>query len=241
MTSGRQKATPTIALLLSSLCLYGCDSNPGGPNSQGYAPMGAVPQRVLGLGSKMRLRPDTLGLIGGARDIQREHALHLVRGAALLDSGIVVVGTEGAQALRFYDSSGNYIITRGRSGAGPGEFRRLRSLQRLGRDSIVVWDAGLRRFTFLRRGVADVRTVPLADLGVTNLDVPARTQPLDVFATGKSFIIAYRAVAVERPPGFSRDSVYLAFIIRPDSDVTLVGPVLGTEFFREKGTMAAPL
>lgn len=51
--------------------------------------------------------------------------------------------------VRIFTTRGEHLHTVGRKGSGPGEFRQITSLSRLGPDSVVVWDAFLQRATVL--------------------------------------------------------------------------------------------
>jgi hypothetical protein len=67
-------------------------------------------------------------------------ALYGVAGAVRLADGRIVVADRGAGGLRFYDSSGRYLLTSGGKGSGPGEFRGIDGLARIRGDTLLVWD-----------------------------------------------------------------------------------------------------
>ena len=54
---------------------------------------------------------------------------------------------DGDNTLRTYRDTGAYMATWGREGEGPGEFRLLGGLDKLGADSVVVWDRRWQRVT----------------------------------------------------------------------------------------------
>jgi hypothetical protein len=74
--------------------------------------------------------------------------LFQVSGGVLLDDGLVV-GEQSTGQLRFYRSSGRFIRAVGGAGEGPGEFRRLGWLQRVG-DRIFAYDLALQRLSEYR-------------------------------------------------------------------------------------------
>jgi hypothetical protein len=80
----------------------------------------------------------------GVEDGPAEYQLYRVRSALKLPDGRIVVANGGTHELRFYDGDGNYISSSGGEGGGPGEFRVMGSLWRLG-DSLLVYDWVQRR------------------------------------------------------------------------------------------------
>lgn len=71
-----------------------------------------------------------------------------VSGAVRLRDRIVVADM-GSHRLAFYDLEGRFQRSAGRQGRGPGEFQYLTWVGALGPDSVIAWDAGLKRFTVL--------------------------------------------------------------------------------------------
>lgn len=61
---------------------------------------------------------------------------------ALLSDGSIVVANGGSQELRFFNASGEWIRSVGRSGSGPGEFNSLGWLQVGAADSLRTYDWG---------------------------------------------------------------------------------------------------
>lgn len=76
----------------------------------------------------------------GVLEGQPEYQLFQVRGAIRLSDGRIVVANAGSHELRIYDPRGRFLTSVGREGSGPGEFRALGSLDRLGSDSLITWD-----------------------------------------------------------------------------------------------------
>ncbi|UCD25203.1 MAG: hypothetical protein JSW51_04575 [Gemmatimonadota bacterium] len=101
-----------------------------------------------------------IGVVEGAEAYEFQY----ISGALRLTNGNIVVANSGSDELRCFDSSGNHMWTAGRNGAGPGEFRNLGWVRRLGADSIVAYDRSLRRISVFDISGAFGRT--------TNLEAP---------------------------------------------------------------------
>jgi hypothetical protein len=87
----------------------------------------------------------TIGVLEGPE----EYTLFRAHTALRLDNGEIVVTNGGTHQLRFYDSTGAFVRAVGREGEGPGEFKLLGRMWRLGSDSLIVLDARLMRMTVL--------------------------------------------------------------------------------------------
>lgn len=93
----------------------------------------------LSLSPVLELRvPDSLGGFSGE-----------VGDCLRLSTGGYAVADWGAQSILLFDKLGRFQRRIGRSGAGPGEFRAPVLLQRLDRDTLLIWDPYLRRLTWL--------------------------------------------------------------------------------------------
>lgn len=75
------------------------------------------------------------------------HELYRVFGASRLADGRIVVANQGSSELRYFAADGRYLMSLGREGEGPAEFRELRQIVRHVGDSLIAWDAGLQRWT----------------------------------------------------------------------------------------------
>lgn len=82
-----------------------------------------------------------LGVVEGSTHFEFQY----VSGAIRIANGNIVVANSGSDELRCFDSDGHYLWTAGRNGEGPGEFRNLGWVQRLGPDSIAAYDRSLHR------------------------------------------------------------------------------------------------
>lgn len=82
----------------------------------------------------------------GVANGDSNYELSRVVGAVHLADGSIVVANAGTSELRFYNPDGVHRLTVGRSGDGPGEFRRMESLV-AGLDSLYVFDSRLLRIS----------------------------------------------------------------------------------------------
>jgi hypothetical protein len=156
------------SLFLPLLLLFGCDKNAGGPAA------GAVVRDSAGIAIVENPLPPTSvepavdsvpvfsigGGVGGP-----EYDLNEIRGAARLSDGRVVVADNASGELRFFDSTGAFLLRGGRKGKGPGEFEQIMTLWVLPSDSILVYDIATRRLSLFGPGGAFARQVDLAAQG----------------------------------------------------------------------------
>jgi len=78
----------------------------------------------------------------GGMDVAPDYAVYQVRGALRLEGGRIIVADGGSSQLKLYGPDGQWLKSIGRSGEGPGEFRRIWDLERFGPDSLILWDSG---------------------------------------------------------------------------------------------------
>jgi hypothetical protein len=88
-----------------------------------------------------------------------------VSAACWLAGGRIAVANAGSSTLRFFDLEGTFLREVGGVGDGPGEFRRLTSLERYGTDSLVAFDADLRRISIFSADGDIARTIRLRQPG----------------------------------------------------------------------------
>ena len=151
--------------------------------------------------------------------------------AVRLSDGRIAVMNDGVPDLRFYDSSGTYLGTTGRAGDGPGEFRRIASIQ-LGRgDSIFLYDAQLRRVNRIAPDGTFLSSVPvLASSGKMGL------QPLARFPDGSWVALAQKLPNLGAASGIQRDTMavlHLPATLEGSGDT--IGSFPGTEVFLSTG------
>jgi hypothetical protein len=85
-----------------------------------------------------------------------------VMGVVKLSDGRIAVANQGSSTIRFFDATGKFVGSAGRSGRGPGEFQQILGMQRMRGDTLVVIDLGeVEYFTaegqFVRQGASRAR------------------------------------------------------------------------------------
>ena len=141
-------------LLSSALLLPACaPSGDNPPEVTGYTVRDSAGVSIVentepawGEGEKWSVTPEPLlsiGEVDGPDEYILYHALNPIR----LPDGTIVVGNNGSQELRFYDGEGRFITRTGSAGEGPGEFRTVFRIWRLGPDSLAVVDLQLHRIS----------------------------------------------------------------------------------------------
>ncbi len=110
----------------------------------------------------------------GVLEGDEPHMLFAVRDAIRLADGRIVVANGGSAELRFFDSNGSHLGTRGGRGEGPGEFRELGNVAPWPGDSLVAWFApGWRISVFDGDGIgADyILGKSVSELGVESVQL----------------------------------------------------------------------
>jgi hypothetical protein len=104
---------------------------------------------------------DTPSVSIGGDESDSTTLFSLVRSAAKLADGRIVVANYGTRQLRFYDANGRFLTASGGLGEGPGEFDWLGKALRVEGDSLVFWDPNNRRLSVFDSSGRFVRSVPL--------------------------------------------------------------------------------
>jgi WD40 repeat protein len=107
-----------------------------------------------------------IGVKGGDPDFE----FFNVTAACWLRDGRLAVANAGSHTIRFFDLDGRFLGKVGSAGKGPGEYQRLTSLEGYGTDSLMVFDADLRRISILAMDGGLVRVVQLRQSGPEPLD-----------------------------------------------------------------------
>ncbi|HYH79383.1 MAG TPA: hypothetical protein VEX86_06290 [Longimicrobium sp.] len=110
-------------------------------------------------GRGWRFAPAPSAIIGESEGAP-EYPLGHVAGALILSDTLVVVGDRGSAQIRYFSPRGIHLRTLGRTGDGPGEFRRIDWIGARG-DTVVVWDSFAARATLLKPDGTVARTVPV--------------------------------------------------------------------------------
>lgn len=147
--------------------------------------------------------------IGGieADDSQQ---LYNVAGGVRLDDGRIVIVNAGTADVRVFTPDGELAAVFGREGDGPGEYRNPSLAGRGPGDTLVIFDAGLRRVTLI---TADAGAGRSYDVGSEGGGFPL---PLGTFADG--------SVAIGGGMSFSSTEGFPSGFVRPKSRHVIVGP-----------------
>ena len=151
--------------------------------------------------------------------------LHRVSGAVLVGDTLIIAQST---SLRFYDRrSGEFLLRAGRRGEGPGEYREIASLQRVG-ERLYTYDFFSRRVTVWDLSGALERTVDI------EYWAPYRSPELvGVFPDG-SFLTAAEFRDYDNParsPMFRRNVMVLGRYDANGARVDSLGYYLGQEFY----------
>jgi len=160
-------------------------------------------------------------------------------GLAIAADGRVVVADRGTQEVRVFDADGHYLTSVGGQGRGPGEFRDLRNVFRLGDDSLLATEAGGRAHVFHVDGHfgRQIRT----DLAPG--DGAARRYPvmLGAFDTGELVVTPY--LHLPPPPEFEgafRDTMYVSVFDPEGHLLRQLGRFLGRARYWQKVDISLP-
>lgn len=145
------------------------------------------------------------------------YLLNGVTSALRLSNGTFVIANGGTRELRFFDSSGRYLHTRGRAGGGPGEYETLRGVWRIHGDSLLSYDGQLRRITILDPAGEYVRDRRV-EFGAIS--------PIGALLDG-TLVGHVPGVREVRPEGFTREGIEIALL----SETTTEPIRLEGEFF----------
>ena len=99
----------------------------------------------------------------GRRDGEESYLLYGAGDATILADGRILVADGGSGELRFFDSTGSHLASRGGQGEGPGEFLQLRSLEPWPGDSIVAWFGPRQNVSVFDSGGNYARTIEIND------------------------------------------------------------------------------
>lgn len=121
-----------------------------------------------------------------------------------LDADMVYVANMGTDELRVFDRKGRFVRQMGRSGFGPGEFRRLAVVEILGPDAILTYSGGTDRY-ILFDTAGSVRRQFRTLEGIGGLAWPAAV-------LGDSLIVVAEGAAISQlhQTGIIHDSVTLS-------------------------------
>ncbi|MFQ5680090.1 MAG: hypothetical protein ACE5HP_11605 [Gemmatimonadota bacterium] len=117
------------------------------------------------------------------------HEFDRVTDATRLRDGTVAVADYTSREVRLFSASGEFLRRVGREGEGPGDFQRLRSVDRYRGDSVVVYDHSLSRVTVLSPEWEAARFISLREIADR---VPELYPVTD--STFVSFVFSYSSI-----------------------------------------------
>lgn len=160
----------------------------------------------------------------GADPTDTADALYDVGGVTRLGDGRIVLTDGGTAEIRSFTPTGDRLATAGGKGEGPGEFRSLSRPYRLRGDSLLVYDASLRRLSVFDRELRFIRQFRL-------IQVPGGSPVSPVLVVGGAEILARPGFSFGKstPEGLHQAEIgYLRF--RTDGTfIDSVGRFPGTE------------
>jgi hypothetical protein len=108
---------------------------------------------------------DSPEVVIGVADGEPAYVFGSVTNATRLSDGRLVVLDGTAQELRFFDAAGRHLVTQGREGGGPGEYRRAAIVGRSAGDTLFIADQSAGRLTVIGPDGTLIRTISLTELG----------------------------------------------------------------------------
>ena len=119
----------------------------------------------------------SIGVVEGDQELQ----FFRVKNAVRLVDETIIVGNAGTGQLRYFDRDGQFLMQTGGRGGGPGEFRWLGRVYRLGADSVMAFDRAGRKSYYDRKGDF---------LGSENVFLPGLwdTFPMDIWLYRLSWV-----------------------------------------------------
>ena len=151
-----------------------------------------------------------------------------IMGVARLSNGHIAVANRGTNDIRIFDARAKHVTTFGRTGDGPGEFRRLEWIGRSG-DTAWFYDSGLQRITWVLLG-----TKPELS-GTTRVTATGKRERFSVtgrLPDGRYVVTTLVSPTFEGPPGVHRLPGSAGIIERTgDGDVTWLGDFMSAAIF----------
>lgn len=174
----------------------------------------------------------SIGDVEGDPTTQFQQVVGLVR----LSDSVLLVGDAGSNSVRSFDESGRLRRTYGRFGDGPGEFRALQSMKRVGADSVMVLDRRLSRVTVFDSAGVVARITQL----------PGRFVSIHPLGQGKWLAAEEEGffggrLREDAPAGLHRFESIVAVLDSTAISVDTIGAFFGAEmaYFQTNGRMGA--
>lgn len=163
------------------------------------------------------------------REDDPRYQFFFVTDALFVPAGIAVAAS-GSNDVRIFDESGEYVRTIGGPGEGPGEFGSVDWLQRLGPDTIAVYDRGQRRISVFDVGGRLLRDVAIHRTPASlDRDAMQGPQPRGLLPDGSILVALYEAPA--QLDGPSRPAVFLHAYASDGTPGDSLASALGDDIF----------
>lgn len=167
-----------------------------------------------------------------------------VMGVRRLSNGSIAIANRGTNDIRIFDARARHVVTFGRTGGGPGEFRRLEWIGRSG-DTAWFYDSGLQRITTVLLGSKPEL------LGTTPVTATGKRESFSVngrLPDGRYVVTTNVSPTFDGPPGVHRLPGSTGIIARTgDGEVTWLGDFRSAAIFIHsptgdiKNTAAGPI
>jgi len=211
----RTDLSKRVWLLLIVTSAMGCTPSKDPDQPRGDSTAGALELEVS----------STCDLELGLDDEDVSQQFSRVRGAFLLADGRIVVAAAGVRELQYFGPTGEHLHTAGGEGDGPGEFRDLTSVVRLGADTLAVYDRRARRLTVLDEEGALAETYDLRE-------IPSQYRLELLGKAGDRLAYLWRSVVLPVPSqDYYRDTVYVGLLGPAESIVDTVATLPAQEWY----------
>jgi hypothetical protein len=151
-----------------------------------------------------------------------------VMGVARLSSGGIAIANRGTNDIRIFDARGRHVTTFGRTGDGPGEFRRIDWIGRSG-DTAWFYDFGHQRISAVLLGAKPSLS------GTTRVTATGKRESFSVtgrLADGRWVVTTNVSPTFEGPPGVHRLPGSTGIVARTgDGEVTWLGDFKSAAIF----------
>lgn len=151
-----------------------------------------------------------------------------VMGVARLSNGHIAVANRGTNDIRIFDARARHVATFGRTGDGPGEFRRIEWIGRSG-DTAWFYDSGLQRISTVLLGAKPEL------LGTTRVTATGKRESFSVsgrLPDGRYVVTTNVSPTFEGPPGVHRLPGSTGIIARTgDGEVAWLGDFRSAAIF----------
>ena len=130
---------------------------------------------------------DSIPVVSIGREESGPYLFGFISDVAFLDDGTIAVAEVQSGEIRVFDTTGEHEFTLGGQGEGPGEFRTPALVAEFGPDSLVGYDARLRRTTIFPRSGGMPRTLPNSVDGNFSVFGTAGRGPLLLYSPGGGY------------------------------------------------------